>query len=201
MNSENPAREEIANLPTTCASKRPDRSERLREDVAKLRIRAREAGARRAAILDRACFMERSEGISFSAAAERVAEWESISAESIRVWRKKCQGWPRRDWHAVLATRHGGGAHLAEISAAAWQAFIEDYLRLEAPALAACYRRLRRLAKRHEWQVPKSARTLLRRLEAEFTPGEIALAREGEEVFWRMVPARDRPRPERQEGD
>ena len=179
MNSENSSREEIASLSTTYASKRPDRSERLREDFAKLRIRARAAGARRAAILDRACFTERSEGISFSAAAERVAEWESISAESIRVWRKKCQGWPRRDWHAVLATRHGGGARAAEINAVAWQAFIEDYLRLEAPALAACYRRL----------------------EAEFTSGEIALAREGEEVFRRMVPARDRPRPERQEGD
>ena len=176
-----------------------ERSERLWMDVAKLAAPAREIGAKRAAIVVRACDLQQAGSISFTSAAERAAEGEeggSVSAESVRAWRERCQGWPRRDWPAVLATRHGGGGRAADIDPAAWQAFKDDYLRLEAPALAACHRRLVDLAKRHGWQVPKSGRTLLRRLEAECDRSEIVLARQGKEALERMTPAQTRLRPE-----
>ena len=172
-----------------------ERSERLWEEVAGMAASARADGERRAAILRRACELESAGNLSFSAAAAQAAEG-SASAESVRAWRARCRDWPRRDWPAVLATRHAGGGRAAEIDDAALQFFKDDYLRLEKPCLAACHDRLKDEGKRYGWRVPDSPRTLLRLLKADCGPDAIVLAREGEEALRRTRPAQIRLRPE-----
>lgn len=90
------------------------------------------------------------------------------------------------DYLPLLAPRHQGSGHEAEISPEAWEVLKSDYLRPEQPALWACVRRLREVAPNHGWTVPSYA-TLARRIEA--LPWQVrVLAREGREALARRLP-------------
>ncbi len=90
------------------------------------------------------------------------------------------------------ARRHAGGAPKAEIAAEAWDFIRSDYLRPEAPCVAACYERLVRVAAERGWRVP-SIRTIYRRMEQIPLPVRL-LAREGAERLKQAYPAQERDR-------
>ncbi len=86
----------------------------------------------------------------------------------------------------------GAGRPRAPIDPRAWDFFRADYLRPEAPCVAACYERLQRVALAHGWTVP-SLPTLRRRLQEIPRPVRV-LAREGRDALRRMYPAQERDR-------
>ncbi len=88
--------------------------------------------------------------------------------------------------------RNGGGAPRADIDPEAWDFIRTDYLRPEAPCVAACYERLQRAAAQRGWRIP-SARTMYRRLEEIPRPVRL-LAREGAERLKQAYPAQERDR-------
>ena len=105
--------------------------------------------------------------------------------------------YPRHLWPLVLTPKHSGGSVEAECHPAAWEAFKTDYLRLEKPPLAMCFRNLQRLAAREGWTIPRSAAALKNRLERYMSPSAVILAREGAEALAKRRPAQIRERPER----
>lgn len=150
------------------------------------------------ALVDRAVALASAEGIRMPAACDRVAaEFDGAPAGRtlLSAWRA-VRGLPYDRRAMALADRHRGCVVRAECHPAAWEAFKADYLRPEAPALAACHRRLLRIADGQGWAVPASPRPLLRRLEAEVAREVILLARRGEGALDRTVPPQERLRPE-----
>lgn len=117
--------------------------------------------------------------------AERSVSWHTLWRWSAMVERVA-----RPYWKYYLAPAWSGGA-TAACAPEAWDWFKADYLRLEAPAASACYRRLLPVAKKHGWNVPSLA-TLLRRVEREIPPPVRVLAREGEGALEKMYPAQER---------
>lgn len=161
----------------------------------------RDEGARRAALLDQvATLMSRGQG--FRQAARLVAgQNDGVTVGSLRNWYYGPDGRPdkgarqyaRHDWPAALVPRWTGRTATAETSPEAWDAFKADYLRLEQPPAESCYRRLTKLAAKHDWIVP-SIKTLRRRLDTEVGAVAITLAREGVEAMMRRYPAQERDR-------
>lgn len=90
-----------------------------------------------------------------------------------------------------LADRRVGRADPADIDGDAWEFFKADYLRLERPPLASCYRRLQRAGAAHGWTIP-SARTIERKLTREISAAVIVYCREGERAAQRLYPAQKR---------
>ncbi|EIA0558308.1 MULTISPECIES: transposase domain-containing protein [Citrobacter freundii complex] len=79
----------------------------------------------------------------------------------------------------------------AEISDDAWQFFLGDYLRNEAPFFSKCYERLEIAAETHGWTIP-AERTLRRKLEREVDPRIVVATREGENALAQMHPSQQR---------
>ncbi len=122
---------------------------------------------------------------------------EGLSWRTIQNWYHGKPGKPgvkhfdRSDWLAVLVPGHAGRAVKATFDPAAWEFFKADYLRLEAPSIAACYRRLQRAADAHGWQIP-SKRTVERWVRCEIPRSVQVLARQGEQALMRLYPAQER---------
>jgi putative transposase len=159
----------------------------------------RRAEAKLAAIQAAVMLNERS-GVALREALKHAAEGTPWSAATLRDIYYGKPGRPglvefeRHDWLAALAPRHQGRTAVAECSPEAWEAFKADYLRLEGPALEACFRRLQRLACARGWQVPQTVKPLKRRLERELNPNCIVLAREGADALARRYPPQQRSR-------
>lgn len=94
---------------------------------------------------------------------------------------------------AMLLPEYSGRTATTEIPAEAWDLFKADFLRVEAPAASACYRRVESIAKVRGWELPH-LRTFMRRIERELPRGVRILAREGAEAFGRTFPAQERDR-------
>lgn len=124
-------------------------------------------------------------------AARLSAQGEECTPITLYRWEQLVERVPRPQWLHFLAPRWAGRTTTADCSPEAWDAFKADYLRPEAPAAAACYDRLQRLAKANQWTVP-AIKTLMRRLEREIPPPVLVLARQGEEALMRMYPAQER---------
>ncbi len=122
-----------------------------------------------------------------------VAYHWGVSKQSVVAWWRKARDYDRADWLAVLAPKQGGGALPAEIQPEAWDYFKADYLRLEAPALAACYERLTRIASDRGWDVP-SEKTFERRVKKTLSKSVLVLARQGNEAVQRLYPHQERDR-------
>lgn len=134
-----------------------------------------------------------AKGHSREFAIAMVARERKVSDRSIWRWFEQIAGVDRHDRLPVLAGRYGGGRAASDIDADAWEAFKADYLRLEAPTLTACYRRLVRIAKDKGWNVP-TEKTLARRVERAISHTVQVLAREGVDALSRLYPPMERDR-------
>ncbi len=115
------------------------------------------------------------------------------SARTLWTWIAQAGEVARADRLAALAPRHVGRTTTAECDPRAWDAIVADYLRPEEPGFEACYGRLEELAGLEGWRIP-SAKTLKRRIDAEF-PAEVQiLMRKGREAATRSFPAQRRDR-------
>lgn len=122
------------------------------------------------------------------------AERHGLGVSALREWHKRVRDLPQDHWLPALCTAHAGRQAVAECSPEAWEAFKGDYLRQEAPASAACFERLQRLAGEHGWIIPTCDKTLMRRLHREVGKAAITLAREGAEELARRYPSQVRER-------
>jgi hypothetical protein len=122
--------------------------------------------------------------------------WNTVAKEAgkgratVQRWYRRCKNYDRTDWLPALADGYVGRTAKAEFDDAAWDYVRADYLRLEAPAAAACYERLKMAAAEHGWQIP-SQRTVERRLANIPTPIQV-LHREGEGALMALYPAMQR---------
>ncbi|MGB0747148.1 MAG: transposase domain-containing protein [Magnetospiraceae bacterium] len=126
-------------------------------------------------------------------AAATVAAEAGVSVGSIYGWERACRALPESDWLPALAPGHTGRRKTAEMSDGAWEAFKTDYLRPEQPNMESCYRRVTSAGSDKGWIIP-CLKTFQRRLEREFSPAVVVLAREGIDALKRMYPAQDRDR-------
>lgn len=92
---------------------------------------------------------------------------------------------------AYLLPDFKGRTATSEISPEAWDFLRTDYLRLEAPALTACYDRLKRTAAARGWTIP-SYGVIRRKIQREIDAAVIIAAREGDEALARLHPAQER---------
>lgn len=127
-------------------------------------------------------------------AVATIAEKSKTPVRTINRWRKMVAGLPRRDWLAGLVPANRGRTTKAHCDPAAWDMLVGDYLRYSGPQFAACYARMKEAAAAHGWAPIPSKATLLRRIEAEFGPVAITLAREGKAAAERLYPAQQRDR-------
>jgi hypothetical protein len=91
-------------------------------------------------------------GLSVRAALERVAE-TGTPLGTLKNWWYACQKVDRNDWLPTLLPKYKG-SEKAEIPIEAWEYFKADWLRLEQPAMTACYERVCRQAKAQGWDLP-----------------------------------------------
>lgn len=129
------------------------------------------------------------------AIVHEVAKAYGVSASSLWGWLARVEGVKKDDWLPELADQRGYAPRAkAEIHPDAWEYFKADYLRLEQPALAACYDRLTRIAPTHGWGELPSLKTFQRRLDEEVPKAAQVLARKGREAARAMAPAQRRDR-------
>lgn len=101
----------------------------------------------------------------------------NIPLSTLNNWRALTRGLAKSDWRlALLPGWARVGGRIKEIPRAAWDAFLVDFLRPEAPPLSECYRRVLRISKLRGWCIP-SCRTFRRRLQREIPAAVIRSAR------------------------
>ena len=130
-------------------------------------------------------------GVTKSQAANTVADQYDANRATVYRWLEKVKALPRPDWPAALVSGHTGRLKEAEFTEAAWDFFRADYLRLEAPTVAACYHRLQRAANEHGWQIP-AIRTVERWAINKIPATTRVLMREGELALMRRHPPIER---------
>lgn len=122
-----------------------------------------------------------------------VADHAGVSIPTVRNWKLAVKGIHPSDWWPVLTPKYAGRTATTDISPEAWDWFKADYLRLEAPASAACYERLMRIAPKSGWKVPH-LRTIERKIKRELPRAVVTLARQGQEAVTRSYPHQERDR-------
>lgn len=132
-------------------------------------------------------------GVSARQALQSVAAQASVPMRTLERWWYGQGDFPGvagvepRLWLPLLAPRWGKVHRDAEMTQAAWQHLLADYLRPEGPSLLACYKRVLAHAEKYHWQVP-SYDVVLRRVKR--LPHDlVVLARYGREAFYRMFPS------------
>ena len=142
-----------------------------------------------------------AEGQSFRRARVKVADHYTAqgvrrcSVRTLERWEQTVRDKPRCDWLAYLLPAGKKPRSSCDIPEAAWLVFLADYLRVEQPSAASCYRRLQQQAKANRaWGVLPSLDTFMRRLAVEVSASQIALRREGEEAMMALGPKIERSR-------
>lgn len=130
-------------------------------------------------------------GLSKTDAMAATVKEHGFTRPSLYRWLKKVQSFHRSDWAAVLVSDYKGIAKNADFSKEAWEFLKADYLRLEKPALAACYHRLQRAAAEHGWQIP-TLRTVERWVDKKIDLQTKIFKREGELALMTRFPAMQR---------
>ncbi|MFA5688603.1 MAG: transposase domain-containing protein [Kiritimatiellales bacterium] len=126
-----------------------------------------------------------ADGLKKSDAVKAVASAEAVTEVSIWGWFKQVRGCPRDAWHMILTDNYSGCQKSVEIDESAWEYVLADYLRPEAPTLAAVYDRALK-----NFELP-SIKTVQRRIN-ELPITVRVLAREGVEALGRMYPHQER---------
>ncbi|WP_306050150.1 transposase domain-containing protein [Oceaniradius stylonematis] len=130
-------------------------------------------------------------GLTVTAAIAKAAKGGGVSPASVLRWRGRVAGRPRAQWLALLAPNYRPTTQRSTCSPEAWAALKSDYLRPEAPAFSACYRRVAALAAEKGWTLPPE-HGLRRRLSAE-VPRDVQVAkRKGRDAVKALYPAQKR---------
>ncbi len=175
----------IAELPAS------GRSQALWAAYEPLPERAKVEAKRRLTAIDKVDLLAKAQTRQLAVAF--VATEIGCSTRTLWAWIAQAGEVARADRLAALAPRHVGRTATAECDPRAWDAIVADYLRPEEPGFEACYGRLEELAGLEGWTIP-SAKTLKRRIDAEF-PAEVQiLMRKGREAATRSFPAQRRDR-------
>ena len=133
-------------------------------------------------------------GLSETAAINTVARRMKVSARSLRNWRSKVESVERADWLPALADNYRATSSFKPCHKQAWSVLKSDYLRPEAPAFSACYRRMKEAAAEHGWTPIPDEQSLRRRLEAEVPEPVRITARKRSETVKTLYPAQRRDR-------
>lgn len=139
----------------------------------------------------------KSAGLPAGKAIEYCARKAAVSVRTLYNWLECIEGQARQDWLAALAPSFSPVADgvlpdLAECHPQAWDILASDYLRSEAPAFSACYRRMKATAKKFGWAPIPSERTLRRHMDIKVPHAAQVLARKGKEEAKRLMPAQQR---------
>ncbi|WP_445157371.1 transposase domain-containing protein [Halomonas sp. E14] len=129
-------------------------------------------------------------GTGRSKAVAETAKAFGEGRSTVYRWLGEIKGVDKSDWLAALLPRYSGRSGAAEITDEAWEYFKAEYLRPEAPSIAACYQWTREAAKKNGWKLP-SKRTITRRAN-DIPVTTRVLMREGEEALTRLYPAQQR---------
>ncbi|SHG65574.1 Mu DNA-binding domain-containing protein [Pantoea sesami] len=134
-------------------------------------------------------------GIGHRKAITLAAKQLQISEGTLRNLYYKVKDYRPDLWGPVLLDRRvrekRPTGRTADISEDAWQFFLGDYLRNEAPFFSKCYERLERAAEANGWIIP-AERTLRRKLEREVDARIVVSTREGENALAQMYPSQVR---------
>ena len=133
-----------------------------------------------------------SMGTAKTRAIQIVGDDLPASPASINAWFALVRGVSPCDRLPHLAPQTKGGGKKAEIDDRLWTFYKSDWLRFEKPTHASCYGRLVRYAASIGITIVPSAKTFLRRAEADIAPRVIAACRDGRESVARLVPAQRR---------
>ncbi len=171
----------------------PKLNPRSREEFDRLKPKARgDAHYRMRVLMEVAAYIDA--GNTVQSSVDRVAKTIKEGSSSIFAWRRMVAGLEKIDWLPALASNHKGSAgRISRCTPKAWEAIKADYLRLEKPTFASCYRRLKRLAAAHGWEIPRE-RALWNRLNREIKHATFVLFREGQEEAAKLYPAQQRDR-------
>ncbi|WP_038163634.1 transposase domain-containing protein, partial [Trabulsiella guamensis] len=134
-------------------------------------------------------------GIGNRKAIKLAAKQLQISEGTIRNLYYRVKDYSPDLWNCVLLDKRlrekCDSGRTAYITDDAWQFFLGDYLRNEAPFFSKSYERLELAAAAHGWTIP-AERTLRRKLEREVDPRIIVATREGENALAQMYPSQQR---------
>lgn len=131
-----------------------------------------------------------NDGHGKSRAVEQIAQAFGESRATVYRWQQSVKGLSRPDWLAALVPHYTGRTATAECTPEAWEYFKAQYLRAEAPSIAACYKWTREAAKSNGWQWP-AKRTVIRWVQDIPITTRI-LTREGEERLMQHYPSQKR---------
>ncbi|MDP2258102.1 MAG: DNA-binding domain-containing protein, partial [Caulobacter sp.] len=131
------------------------------------------------------------------AQARRVAQAQGVEPpygeSTVRGWFSLIAGVDPADRLAYLVPGYVGRTRRVDCTREAFDLFASDYLRLSCPTYEGAYQRVLRAAAEHGWVVP-SAKSLKRRLDAEFPQNVQLLCRKGPEALAHAYPHMDRSR-------
>lgn len=145
---------------------------------------------RRVALIERIVTYEQA-GLSRSAAVAQIAGETGTGSSTLWSWLRLTTGLAGVDWLPALAPQRKGGGANADVDPEIWTVFKSDYLRLEKPTLASCYRRAAELAATRGIAIP-IMKTFQRKIEREVDPRVIIMLREGTEALRRAMPSQRR---------
>ncbi|MBE3834286.1 hypothetical protein CGG82_16890 [Vibrio parahaemolyticus] len=145
-----------------------------------------------------------NEGMPITKAYEQVASESDYSVATIKSWflgaKKGLRKYniPERDWLAVLVDTRGGvrAECVANIPEFIWELFKADYLRpeMKSGTVTECYRRVKRVAKRHGVELP-TVETFRNRVRSHIPKELILLMHKGASEFYKLaLPAQRRMR-------
>lgn len=131
-------------------------------------------------------------GLSKGDAISYIMEETGKSRRSIYDYLTAIKPYAKSDWLAALLPRYAAKKkRRATCTDKAWEFFKADYLRPEKPDLRACYERLKRASKEHQWDIP-TEKTLSNWIKKRVPAELVILKREGEHALMRRYPSQDR---------
>ena len=154
----------------------------------------KDKAATRLGIVQQVEALERVQGSGRHMAVVSVAQISRIGTRTIWSWFQMIEGVRSDDRLPYLAPRNRAApdrARTKEIDMDFFDLLKADYLRLEAPPLADCYRRVTKIAKSKGIAIP-AERTVRRRMNMLVSEAVQILARKGSEALMRRFPAQVR---------